>query len=144
LSVKYSMMQKFIIQTLIDITNTGLHRGTDRKKVNQQQNFNTTINTIGLRLNCMPISVTNKKQSITNLGFGSLYKGSQMVWTFEFGTEFYGGLTIDMLEQDFHLIPVITRLNETIKINTSVLDTSGNATRNITFKCVDNDSPESY
>ena len=132
------MMQKFIIQTLIDITNTGLHRGTDRIKVHQQQNFDTTINTIGLRLNCMPISVTNKKQSITNLGFGSLYKGSQMVWTFEFGTEFY------MLEQDFHLIPVITRLNETIKINTSVLDTSGNATRNITFKCVDNDSPESY
>ena len=48
----------------------------------------------------------------------------------------------DMLENDFHLIPVITDLMETIKINTSVLDTTGKKTKNITFKYVDNESAE--
>ena len=47
-----------------------------------------------------------------------------------------------MLENDFHLIPVITDLMETIKINTSVLDTTGNKTKNITFKYVDNELVE--
>ncbi len=132
-------MQQFMIQTLIDITETGLHRGADKVKVNQQQNFNTAVNTIGLRLNCHPVKVICEKQNIAKLGFGSLYKGSHMVWTFIFDTEYYGGLTLEMLESDFHLVPIISGLNETIEINTSVVDTKGNATKNIIFKYVDNE-----
>ncbi len=62
-----------------------------------------------------------------------------MVWTFIFDTEYYGGLTLEMLESDFHLVPIISGLNETIEINTSVVDTKGNATKNIIFKYVDNE-----
>ena len=137
------MMQEFAIKTLIDITETGLHRGTDKRKLNQQQNYNTFINKIGLRVNCLPIEVTSKMvDKVEDLGFGSAYKGRHTVWTFRFNTEYYGGLTLDMLENDFHLIPVITDLMETIKINTSVLDTTGKKTKNITFKYVDNESAE--
>ena len=60
-------MQQFMIQTLIDITETGLHRGADKVKVNQQQNFNTAVNTIGLRLNCHPVKVICEKQNIAKI-----------------------------------------------------------------------------
>ena len=42
---------RFIIHTLVDITETGSRRGEDPKQYRQQQNFLTVMQTIGLRVN---------------------------------------------------------------------------------------------
>ena len=131
---------KFRVLTLADITKTDARRGEDSKAWRQQQNYNTFIGALGLRVN--PIvdqPPSARKRAIGNLGFGSKYKGSQRVWEFLFDTEYEGGLTLDMLEQDLDLIPFITDLDETVDIKPSVFRTNCKETKNIVFMYVDND-----
>lgn len=127
---------KFEILTLIDITETGQHRGPDKLAVNQQANYNTVIQTIGLRINPNPIFVEVELMPIKGLGFGNSFKGNHNCWNFLFDVEYEEGLNLQMLEEDFHLVPVITDLNETININTSAFNTRDDKEKNIIFKCV--------
>jgi len=48
---------KFTLTTVVDITETRARRGEDKKQVNQQANYNTMFQTIGLRVNVDPISL---------------------------------------------------------------------------------------
>lgn len=132
-------MQRFTIVTLIDITETKQfrHQGGDSLAKSQQQNFATLIQTIGLRVN--PIYQAAPWRStidVKGLGFGSKIKGEQDIWTFEFGIEFEGGFTDSqgrpwgLLEQDLHLVPVITGLTETAKISLAIFDTKSDSDRN--------------
>jgi hypothetical protein len=131
---------KFKVITLTDISKTDARRGEDSVAWRQQQNYNTFIGTLGLRVN--PIvddKPVMKKRAIGNLGFGSDFKGQQNVWELNFSIEYEGGLTLDMLEQDFDLIPFIGSLEETVKIDPPVFRTNDSKTKNIIFKYVDND-----
>jgi hypothetical protein len=131
---------KFKVLTLADITKTNARRGDDTMAWKQQQNYNTFIGTLGLRVN--PIVDSDPKSntvSVGNMGFGKNYKGKQTLWEFNFETEYEGGLTLDMLEDDFDLIPIINNLDETIDISPSVFRTKDEETKNIIFKYVDND-----
>lgn len=127
-------MQNFTIYTLIDITETGSHSfstGTDLEK-KQQQNFMTLMQTIGLRANPM---YERKPQvidefDVKTLPFGKKFKTKQRVWQWNFYTESDSefrdnlGNEIGLLVKDLNLIPVITDLTETAKINTAVFNTS--------------------
>jgi len=106
--------------------------------VQKQANYNTVIQTIGLRANPLPIQITQQTGNIKSIGFGNNFKGEHTYWEFDFEIEYVGGLTEDMLVEDFHLIPVITKLDETAVINISVFDTKDSRKRNIVFKCVEN------
>ena len=131
---------KFKVITLADISKTDARRGEDSVAWRQQQNYNTFIGTLGLRVN--PIvddKPTVRKRAIGNLGFGSKFKGQHNVWELSFSIEYEGGLTIKMLEQDFDLIPFIHSLEETVEINPAVFRTTDDKDRNIIFKYVDND-----
>jgi hypothetical protein len=131
---------KFKVLTLADITKTGARRGEESIAWQQQQNYNTFIGTLGLRVN--PTVTTDPKSSnvsVGNLGFGKKYKGKQRMWEFSFETEYEGGLTIEMLEQDFDLIPIIKNLEETIDIDPSTFRTKDEELKNIIFMYVDND-----
>jgi hypothetical protein len=131
---------KFKVLTLADITKTDARRGEDSSAWRQQQNYNTFVGVLGLRVNPIVDSVpTMKKRAIGNLGFGKNYKGSHRVWEFSFSTEYEGGLTKEMLEQDFDLIPFVTNLNETVTIDPSVFRTTCEDSKNIIFMYVDND-----
>lgn len=124
---------EFSILTLIDITETGSHRGPDKLAVSQQANFNTLIQVIGLRVNPMPKRVNTHEKNIDKLGFGSKYKGKQKYWEFVFEID-YGETSVEILEDDFHLVPFIKELENTANFEPAVFDTKSEERKNIVFE----------
>jgi hypothetical protein len=127
----------FKAYTLVDVTQTNARRYDAPKLVNQQANFNTFYNTIGLRTNATEFEITVEEVSIAKLGFGSNYKGKQKVWTIEFYVEAEGSTTVDLLDNDFDLVPIITNLDETVDLDKGLFITCSNhGRRNIIFEQV--------
>lgn len=113
---------RFRISTLIDITETGEHRGPDGKRTRQQANYNAAIQTLGLRANITPVSLKKTIKNISQIGFGKHYTGVQKIWEFEFEIEF-GEHTEQFMRDDFYLVPVHTGLDESVQLNTSIFET---------------------
>jgi len=131
-------MQRFTIQTLVDITETKQYRHQPGEELakHQQQNFVTLLQTIGLRAN--PIfskGPTITKRDLSNSEFGKNYTGTHSVWTFVFDIEYEGAFTDGnsdhaLLTKDLRFVPIITGLNETIDVDLAVFDTSSPEARN--------------
>lgn len=132
-------MKRFLLYTLVDITETKIyrHQETEPLAKNQQQNFLTLLQTIGLRVN--PTYTQSPAVEKTNLDrwhFGSEYKGRHSIWAFEFSIEYEGGLTDEqgneagLLIKDLHFVPIINNLTETINIRLPVFDTGSSDYRN--------------
>ena len=123
------METKFIIETTVDITNHIKVSKENRIAYGQKQNYMTVINTVGLRVNPTidddPIIIYED----TDLG-------SNRVWQLTFSIAYEGALTIEMLENDFMLVPFIADLEETSKFKENVLITKGEG-KNIVFKMFD-------
>ena len=129
---------RFVIHTLVDITETNARRGQAEKvSLDQQANYNTLIQTIGLRINPQPIKLTNTVKDTSKLTFGKLIKGKQRVWTFEFDNPNEGAVSVDTLIEDFDLVPVITNLTETFDIHNSIFSTKHPSDCNIIFEQID-------
>jgi len=129
---------RFILHTLVDITETGARRGEDPLKYRQQQNFLTIMQTIGMRVNPTYIAAPKIVLEIpSKLGLGKSYKNKQKVWTYAFDIEYEGALDIETLVKDFDLIPVITGLEETVKFNNAQFITSNDSICNISFQIDD-------
>ena len=129
---------RFILHTLVDITETGVRRGEDPKQFRQQQNFLTVMQTIGLRVNPTYVAPPEiVKEVPSKLGLGTSYKTKQSVWKYVFDIEYEGALDIDTLVNDFDLIPIITDLDETAKFENAHFITNNNAINNILFKIND-------
>tara|TARA_B100000683_G_scaffold69890_1_gene68419 strand:- start:46503 stop:46928 length:426 start_codon:yes stop_codon:yes gene_type:complete len=137
-----SKSMNFEVATLIDITNTGQtkFRSEDRLAINQQANWNTFLQVIGLRAN----PYFDQKPSvvedldISDSEFGNSYKGKHKVWHFKFRIEQEGALSVGALTDDFNLVPVIAGLTESITTNNNAFRTNGES-KNIIFKLVDKD-----
>jgi len=126
----------YCLRTLVDITNTGVWRkeAGNEKLRDQQQNFNTVLQTIGLRAN---IEYRRRpeveKAPADQFGF----KVSVNVWTFEWYCDreavwTAGADPLGLLKQDFDLVPFIPNLNESMVIHPSVFRSTGTDT-NIVF-----------
>ena len=129
---------RFRLTTLIDITGTGTKRQDhDKHSYKQEANFQTVLQTIGLRVNLYyDKGPSVEKVTIEKMGFSDKYKQQQNVWTFEFNIEYEGGLTVEMLDKDFNLIPIILGLDETAKIEQALFRTTPKE-RNIIFEQID-------
>jgi len=125
---------RFKIYTTVDITETNAKRQEDRKMYSQQTNYNTVLQTIGLRVNLVPVYVKTYVKDISKLGFGSAITGKQRYWEFCFEVEYEGALSVDMMNSDFDLIPVITELDETVHNHNKIFRTTCPNDRNITFE----------
>lgn len=125
---------KFKIQTLVDITHTGAARQeADKTAHRQEANFQTVLQTVGLRANLeFEKSPVLEELTLVKIGFGDKYKGKHGVWTFEFEVPFEDAVTLDMLANDFDLIPFIPGLTETAKFEQAIFRTTPQE-RNITF-----------
>jgi len=123
-----------ILKTLIDITETKARRGDDKFKLNQQANYMTTMQTVGLRVNPIPVSLTSKVDDISKLGFGTAFKGEHRYWTFKFSYEAIAGITKQTLEDDYNLVPIIQELEETAIFKNAVFRTQDKKDRNVIFK----------
>ena len=128
---------KFRIQTLVDITETHARRqSNDKFAYKQEANFQTVLQTVGLRVNISYLnSPTFEEITAAKNPFDDKYKGKQMLWNFEFDVEYEDALTLEMLKDDFDLVPIITGLNETIQLDKALFKTTGK-TANILFSVV--------
>lgn len=129
---------RFKFYTLVDITKTDARFNKSDPAWHQQQNYLTFLQTLGLRVNVDLESVLVATVDVKGLGFGSSYKDSHNVWSGEFTIEYEDGLTVEMLDSDFHLVPIINNLSETIKMKDCVFDTKGKQSKNIVFKINNN------
>lgn len=129
------MSFKFDIYTLVDITNTGAKRNQDSYAYKQYQNYLTVLQTIGLRVN--PTVNTDPMLVDVYPKFGSMYKNTQTVWKLPIEIEYESALNIDMLLNDFSLVPFISGLGETAKFDRCAFETKDIKTKNIIF--VEND-----
>ena len=125
---------KFIIKTLIDITETKSRFANEDVLWKQQQNYLTALNTVGLRCNPHPLcSPMIEELTGTTVGFGTRYRTSHRVWVWKFEIP-YGDTSVELLKNDFHMVPVITGLTETASITTAVFDTMDEKNMNIVFE----------
>jgi hypothetical protein len=135
-------LQFFTGYTLVDITATGVthYRPDQEYQRNQQRNWETVLQTIGLRT--QPMMVKGPVVLETNLNdgweFGENYQGSHCVWAWTFGVEHedvygtYDDATAGLLK-DFEQVPVITGLDETARFMLPIFYPYG-PIKNIYFK----------
>ena len=106
------------LYTLVDISNTGQYRIEPGKELDrlQEQNFNTLLQTIGIRAN---ITYQNKPSIVEAGGrvFGFDTDEIIRVWRFDFSTErddlfLLNDDPVGYLKEDFHLVPYISSLDE--------------------------------
>ena len=117
-SVKYAMNYK--LYTLVDMTRTGQYRPEAGKEDARyrEQNFNTVIHTLGLRSN---IHFDTNPQMLEVRGKVVGFDTDEVihVWRFDWTTE-QDLYSVDddpvrYLKQDFHLVPYINGLGETME-----------------------------
>lgn len=122
---------KFELYTIVDITRTDARRGEDPTLYKKQQNYLTVLNTIGLRAN-----PTIKKYPVLTSwhpNFGSCYNNVDKVWKLEFDIEYEDATNIELMQQDFELIPFISGLDETVVFKDCVFSTQNSTDKNIVF-----------
>lgn len=129
---------RFKLETLVDMSETGEHRGVDQKKCSQQANYNTVIQTLGLRSNIVPVSLKKRLVDLKYTELGNAYSGTHLAWVFVFDVE-SGGNSIVFMNRDFSLVPIITGLDETVILNTNMFVTQNAKWRNIVFNEVNDD-----
>jgi len=107
---------------------------------NQQRNFETIIQTIGLKSQITHLQVPiDNLVDLQELGcFGKSFKGKRKVWTFTFAVEHIDvykkdGESLLLLPADVNLIPCILDLTETAKIKYPIFQSFGN-NKNIHFE----------
>lgn len=128
---------RFKIYTTVDVTETNARRQEDRKLYSQQTNYNTLLQTIGLRVNLIPASVISHVDTVDEIGFGSNISGKHRYWEFIFEIEYEGALNLQMMIDDFDLIPIITELDETVHNHNKIFRTTCPKERNIVFKIIE-------
>jgi hypothetical protein len=136
-------MKTIQIQTLVDITATGvvrINQGT-QLQVDQNKNFNTIRQCLEMRSVILyDAPPTVEKIKVDGLGFGSQFRGQHTVWTFTFTpdrSDAYidsNGDEIGFLFNDLHEVPIIINLSETINIVKAIFDCKDPKYKNIIVK----------
>lgn len=132
------------IQTLIDITRTGITRpqqGT-QLQIDQNRNFTTLRQCLELRsvINFDANPIVNCVD-VKGLGFGSNYKGKHNVWTFTFTPDRQGvyntkDSSLGLLLHDLHSVPILKNLTETINIGVTIFDLEDSKNTNTIIKAL--------
>jgi hypothetical protein len=126
------------LYTLVDITHTGQHKAEVGKETLRwkEQNFNTLIQTLGIRSNIMynnSPDVTEVKGSLVGFDTDEILR----VWRFDWSTErdyLYdkNDDPVGFLKDDFMLVPYISGLDEAMEQKYAVFNTEEPG-RNIVF-----------
>lgn len=129
---------RVIITTVIDITETNARKHDDNLLRQQQANYLTVLQTVGLRVQLTPVECKTYVGDVSDFGFGSSIQDKQRYWTFEFTYDQQGAITLDTLVNDFDLVPIITGLQDTVTLTNSAFRTKHKTDCNIIFKLSDN------
>ena len=110
--------------TLVDITATGVIRSQDLDNAerNQQRNWETLLQCIGLRTQPQNIQepTVSTVEDIGIAEFGDFYTGTQKIWTWSWTVEREGvydlaNAPLAGLLQDLEQVPIVTGLTETAR-----------------------------
>jgi hypothetical protein len=120
-------MPRYQIVTLVDITRTNPSRSeTDQHLLAQQANFNTLLQSIGLRSNVE--WTIDPVECEGSLPYPLEGKANHWVWTFEVERDEVftkDGDPVGLLLEDLHGVPIISQLNNSIDIDPAVFQTQG-------------------
>lgn len=131
-------MNTFELTTLVDITKTNARRGEDKLAYGQQQNYMSVVQTLGLRTNVEISDPVFKKQKAT--GFGSDYANKNLnVWRCIITVEQDESHSVEMMETDFDMVPVVKNLKENCIMEDALFCTSDAKKCNILFKILAED-----
>jgi len=129
---------EYKLYTLVDITHTGQTRHEPGKEHlrNKEQNFNTVLQTLGIRANIhysVSPTVTELKGRLIGFDTDKIIK----VWRFDFSTERdflfeNNDNPVGHLINDFHLVPYISGLGEAMQQQYAVFNTADPG-KNIAF-----------
>ncbi len=121
----------YCLHTFVDITNTGVWRreSGNEKLRDQQQNFNTVLQTIGLRANIEYRRRPEMERAPAD-SHGFSLKDTVNIWTFEWYCDREAVWTegedpLALLKLDFDLVPFIPNLDETLVMKPSVFKSTG-------------------
>jgi hypothetical protein len=120
-------MPRYQIVTLVDITRTNPSRSeTDQRLLAQQANFNTLLQSIGLRSN---VTWDADPKELTGVLPHPLNgKANHWIWTFEVERDQVftkDGDPVGLLLEDLHGVPVIDGLNNTAIVDPAAFQTQG-------------------
>lgn len=135
-------MQYYTAYTLVDVTPTGITSAKSKNNFayNQQQNYNTLVQSIGLRTQLYDINVTSiEAQDVVELCFGNQFKGLHTVWQIDFATEHTDVYRkhnnyVHFLEQDCEGVAFVSNLNETVNFSENCFETIRPEFINLCFK----------
>ena len=120
-------MPRYQIVTLVDITRTNPTRSeTDQHQLAQQANFNTLLQSIGLRSNVE--WAVDPIESSGSLPYPLEGRANYWTWIFEVERDQVfakDGDSVGLLLEDLHGVPVISQLNNSVDINPAVFQTYG-------------------
>ena len=123
-------MNRYKIVTLVDITRSNANRAeTDKIKIGQQANFNTLIQTIGIRSNVQWF----EEPSHLSGRLPDNLEGKADHWVGEFIAEqadifLKEGDPVALLVEDLHGVPVVAGLNNTVELTPAAFQTKGSNT----------------
>lgn len=121
---------RYKLFTLVDITHTGQHQNdpSTQHARYKEQNFNTVLQTLGLRSN---IYYTNDPIMLEVMGraVGFATDDILKVWRFDWSVEAdllykVDGDPVAHLKTDFHLVPYINGLGESMEQHYAVFNTA--------------------
>jgi hypothetical protein len=138
MNTKLHLYQGF---TLVDITATNVTRSNNADDINrnQQRNWETVLQCMGLRTQPQNITIPHQTDiELNGFQFGDLYSGKHRVWTWSWTvdqTEIYDtpNKPLGGLIQDFEQVPIIVGLTETARFMLPIFYPHG-AIKNIYFK----------
>jgi len=130
----------YTLYTLVDITPTGVTRGPDSLRRDQQRNWETVLQAIGLLAQPTEVNGVELHEDMLMewANFGEFYEGQHTVWTWRFAVEHSNVFAKDdnpigRLEELFEQIPIISGLEETARFMLPIFYPYG-AIKNIYFK----------
>jgi hypothetical protein len=134
-----TQLEKFTGFTLVDITATGDVRGHDQHRRDQQRNWETVLQVIGLR--AQPVELQEPYSwvmPVEHWEFGDFFAGEHRVWVWLFAIEHVNAFASDLgptalLEESFEQVPVIQGLDETARFMLPIFYPYGSI-KNIYFK----------
>ena len=125
---------RFELYTLVDIENTQARKDAGFLLYSKEQNYLSVLNTISMRANptiVKPPALIGKFPK-----FGSAFKDAKKVWHMIFEIE-YGIHNVDMLTNDFNLVPFIDRLDNDARFENPIFSTDSTKNKNIIFEQMD-------
>ena len=128
------------IYSLIDITQTNIHRNVlpqgsalsqERWDFlrNQQRNWDTVIQLLGLRFQPLDINAPERlflvHQDPVDFGFGEEFRKYENMVAWKFTCRYEQQFDLQLIQQDFDRIPIITGLNESVGVSQSCFVSGG-------------------